>query len=392
VTELKRNISLTLLLFYGLGTILGAGIYVLTGVVAGHAGSFTPIAFALAAFVAAPTAYSYARLSSQFPKSAGEAVYVREAFDHDWLSQLVGLMVITVGIVSAATIARGFVGYLQVFVQIPTPAIIVVLVTALTGLAAWGVFASVSVAAAIAVLELGGLALVIIGGISFGEFRTLDLAPSLSSGLWPGIFAGALLAFYAFIGFEDIVNMGEETRDPERNLPAAVIGSLLIASILYFLVAYIAVATVPLSALADNEAPMALVVETHGMVSPKFISLISMLAVVNGALVQIIMASRVIYGVAQMHGHYGALGHVNERTRTPLNATLVVGAAVLLLALAFNVESLATITSLITLGIFLIVNLALIRVNRTLLTHDSVIAAIGALLCLTLTALALLPG
>lgn len=390
MTDLKRNISLSLLLFYGLGTILGAGIYVLTGVVAGHAGSYTPFAFALAAFVAAPTAYSYAKLSAQFPQSAGEAYYTLQAFDLNWLAQLVGLMVICVGIVSAATISRGFVGYLQVFAAIPAPLIIITLVSLLTLLAAYGVFASVSVAAAIALLEIAGLGIIIWGGLSLGEFQPVDLVPSAGTTLWPGIFAGALLAFYAFIGFEDIVNMAEETREPQRTLPLAVMGSLLIASILYFAVAYIAIATVPLDQLAGHEAPMALVVETHGLVSPAFISVISMLAVVNGALVQIIMASRVIYGIGKMNRRLQGLANVNDRTQTPVKATLLVGLLVLTLALAFNVESLAKLTSLITLTIFFFVNLALIKVCGPHFQAAKLSAAAGALLCLLLAIPALL--
>jgi amino acid transporter len=390
MAELQRSISLPLLLFYGLGTILGAGIYVLTGVVAGHAGLFTPLSFLLAAMVAAPTAYSYAKLSARYPKSAGEAVYAREAFNRDWLAQGVGLMVVCVGIISAATICRGFVGYLQVFVDLPVWLIVFSLVIILTLLSAYGVFASVGVAAAIALVELAGLAIIIFGGFLYGDFKSMPLAPTGLQVVWPGIFIGALLAFYAFIGFEDIVNMAEETIDPRRNLPLAVMGSLLIASLLYFLVAFIAIATVPLAQLANHEAPMALVVEHHGLVSPRVISVISMLAVINGALVQIIMASRVTYGVAQMNNALGRLGQVNRRTRTPVYATLLVGAVVLALALSFEVEALATFTSIVTLAIFFMVNSSLILVSTPRLQLESIVAGLGAILCVLLSGAAFL--
>lgn len=382
MTELKRNLSLPLILFYGLGTILGAGIYVLTGVVADHAGVFAPLAFVIAALVAAPTAFSYGKLSARFPRSAGEAVYVNEAFNRAWLSSLIGLLVVAVGIISSATISRGFVGYFEIFWQLPAPVVISGLVIFLGGLAIYGVFESVGFAALIAIIEIIGLMLVIYGGAVQGVAEIPPLVPSPGAGIWTGVLAGGFLAFYAFIGFEDIVNMAEETKNPSRNLPLAIMGSLGIATLLYFLVAYITIGTVPLNDLKGHPAPMALVIEQHGIFNPGLIAAISMLAVINGALVQIIMASRVIYGMSRMQGSGHLLGEVHAKTRTPIYATLLVTAIVLTLALLFDLQALATVTSAVTLTIFFMINGSLVVFER--FSGTGWVAILGMLLCLLL--------
>ncbi len=384
MTTLKRNITFPLLLFYGLGTILGAGIYVLTGVVASHAGQFTPLAFFLAALVAAPTAFSYAALSSRYPKSAGEAIYVKEAFKSIGLGTLTGLLVVIVGIISAATIANGFVGYFSLFTDLPAPAVIFLLVTILGATAVYGIVESVVIASVIAVVEITGLLLVLHGGWMQSSYIEVELVPGVNGIAWSGVFAGAFLAFYAFIGFEDIVNLAEETQRPELNVPLAIIGSLLVASVLYFLVAYVAVTTVPIAQLSSHPAPMALVVERHGIYNPELIAIISMLAVVNGALVQIIMASRVIYGIAKINREDHFLASINPTTRTPINATLLVSAAVLILAIGLDLESLATLTSAVTLIIFMAINLSLIVITATERWYTKIIPGFGFLLCLAL--------
>jgi APA family basic amino acid/polyamine antiporter len=384
VTTLKRNITFPLLLFYGLGTILGAGIYVLTGVVASHAGQFTPLAFFLAALVAAPTAFSYAALSSRYPKSAGEAIYVKEAFKSLGLGTVTGLLVIIVGIVSAATIANGFVGYFSLFSDLPAAAVIFLLVIILAATAIYGIVQSVAIASVIAVVEIIGLMIVVHGGWMQPSYIEVELVPPVNGIVWSGVFAGAFLAFYAFIGFEDIVNLAEETKRPELNVPLAIIGSLLIASVLYFLVAYVAVTTVPIAELSSHPAPMALVVERHGIYDPELIAIISMLAVINGALVQIRMASRVLYGILNINLEDHFLADINPTTRTPINATLLVSAAVLILAIGLDLESLATLTSAVTLIIFMAINLSLLVITSNESWHTNIIPGSGFLLCLGL--------
>ena len=223
---LKRSLSLSLVTYYGLGNILGAGIYVLIGKVVAYSGYQAPLSFLLASLLAGFTAFSYAELAARYPFSAGEVVYLHKGIGIRWLSILVGLLIIATGTVSAATIARGFVGYLQVFINIPASVAIVSLVVCLGVLAAWGIAQSVWVAAIMTLVEIGGLLLIlwVARPDSAALLTTLEQA-GVSIGMFEaqGIFLGAFLAFFAFIGFEDMVNVAEEVRQPERNMPMAIL-------------------------------------------------------------------------------------------------------------------------------------------------------------------------
>ena len=365
--ELKRSLSLSLTTLYGLGNILGAGIYVLVGKVVAHAGVFAPLSFLVASLLACLTAFTYAELSARYPLSAGEAVYVQRGLGIRTVSALVGLLIIFAGMVSAATILRGFTGYLQVFVPVPEFAAILVLAVVLGGLAAWGITESVAVAAFITVLEIVGLLMIIVVAAPDtlgGQGLPQDFSPLLEGGTWFGIFAGGFLAFYAFIGFEDMVNVAEEVREPRRNLPRALLLSLAIASVLYFLVALVAIGSVPASLLAGSDAPLADLYQTVTGREPVVITLIGMFAVINGALIQIIMASRVCYGMSRQQWLPALFGRVSARTRTPLLATAVVSLVVLGLALWFPIETLAKATSYFLLLVFSLVNLSLWRLKR----------------------------
>jgi amino acid transporter len=367
VAELKRTLSLAQLVLYGLGTILGAGIYVLVGKVAGLAGLYAPVAFVVAAVLAGLTGLSYAELSARYPRSAGEAVYVQEGLRLRALSVLVGLLIILTGVVSAATIANGFVGYLHVFVAVPDWLAITLLVLLLGALAAWGISESVMAASLITLVEVGGLILVIlVAGDSLGTLpaRLPELIPPPDTGVWLGIMLGAFLAFYAFIGFEDMVNVAEEVKDPGRLLPRAIIITIAVSTILYLLVALVAVLALPPAELAQSRAPLALIYERATGSAPTLISLISIFAVVNGALIQIIMASRVLYGMSREGWLHRAFGQVHAFTRTPLLATAVATLIVLVLALWLPLVTLAKVTSFIIMIVFALINLSLARIKR----------------------------
>lgn len=388
---LKRSLSLPLITFYGLGTILGAGIYVLIGKVAGLAGIYTPFAFGLAALIAAFTGFSYAELSARYPKSAGEAVYVNEGFRWSALSTVVGWMVVITGVVSAATISRGFVGYLHLFIQIPEWLAILLLVLCLCGLALWGIYESVMAAMIITIIEVGGLIFVI--WVAKDSLLTLperwhELKPPLNVHTWSGITLGAFLAFYAFIGFEDMVNVAEEVKQPERNLPKAIFLALGISTLLYVFVALVAVLTLSVEELSSSTAPLAMIVQKGSAYSPATIGLISLFAVVNGALVQIIMASRVVYGLAVQGGAPKVFSNIYHRTQTPWLATLLISLFILVLALWIPLVSLAQTTSFIILCIFALVNLSLVVIKRRaphargVTTYPMIIPVLGFLLCL----------
>ncbi len=365
--ELRRSLSLPLITFYGLGTILGAGIYVLVGKVAGAAGLYAPVSFALAAVTAGLSAFTYMELCSRYPLSGGAAVYTQKGFGLRWLSILVGFLIVLSGLVSAATITRGFVGYFRVFFEVPEAMIIIGVVIAIALLAAWGIAQSVAATAVATIIEVGGLLLII--GVAYASFGALperlpELVPPIELVAWQGIFLGSFLAFYAFIGFEDMVNVAEEVKNPERTLPRAILLAIVISTALYLAVALAAVLVLPLDQLSASEAPLALMFEQATGASPKVMASISLVAVINGALVQIIMAARMLYGMSREGWLPKGIGKLNARTQTPIFATILVSLAVLVLALALPLVTLAKVTSFAVLAVFAIISLALIRLKR----------------------------
>lgn len=363
---LRRTLSLPLITFYGLGNILGAGIYVLIGKVVAHAGVLSPLSFVLACLLAGLTAFTYAELSARYPYSAGEAVFVQQGFNRPALSGVVGVLLVFAGVVSSATILRGFVGYLQVFVPASELLVLPLLVIVLGGLAAWGISQSVMVASAFTLIEVFGLLLIIAVGAPELLETHAPLAPPegiAEPGTWPGVLVGAFLAFYAFIGFEDMVNVAEEVRDPRHVLPRAILLAIGVSTVLYFVIALVAVSSLPAAVLGASDAPLALIYETLTGRRPWLITLIGMLAVVNGALIQIIMASRVLYGMSDRGWLPAPLGRVHPSTRTPLLATGLVALLVLVFAVWSTTESLAKATSFALLFVFALCNLALWRLK-----------------------------
>ena len=385
---LDRSIGFVLLTLYGLGTILGAGIYVLVGEVARASGSAAPSAFLLAAVLAGITAFSYAELASRLPRCASEAAYVAAGFRVPTLASAVGWAVIATGIISAATLVRGFVGYLQVLVPFPETGVIVVLVGVLGILAGWGIRVSLLVAGAVTVLEVAGLVLVsIVAGDSLQSLpqRWTSFIPGRELSGWLGVASGAFVAFYAFIGFEDMVNVAEEVQDPRKTLPRSIMVALAVSTILYLLIAVVAVLSLPLDVLAVSAAPLATIVESRGF-PPWIMGWIGTLAVFNGALVQFIMASRVLYGLGSQNLAWPVLARVHARTQTPLLATGLISAAILLLALGFSLERLARFTSFVALVVFLMVNASLWRLKkddqaRPVFRVPNAVPVIGILLC-----------
>ncbi len=365
---LRRSLSLPLTTFYGLGNILGAGIYVLIGKIALHAGVYAPAAFVTAALLAALTALSYAELAARFPLSAGAAVYVHEGTGSVRLATLVGLLIVAAGSVSSAAILRGFAGYLRVFVDLPQAAVVSAAALALGGLAAWGISESVRAAAFATAVEVGGLLLIVwVAGPALFEAGPGGWAPESGTGsgiaAWQGVLLAVFLAFFAFTGFEDMVNVAEEVRHPTRNLPLAILLALAIATGLYLVVALVTVASVPTTVLGAADAPLALVYQHATGRDPLLITAISLFAVINGALIQIIMVSRVLYGMARRGWLPARLGRVHPVTHTPLAATALAAATILALALWLPIETLAKATSFVLLMIFALVNLSLWRIQ-----------------------------
>jgi len=371
--KLIRRLSLPLLVFYGIGTILGAGIYVLVGKVAGEAGYYTPLSFIFASLLAAFSAFSYAELAARFPRSAGEAIYIEEGFAIRKLSIVVGLMIVAVGIISVATLAHGFAGYLKVFFAIPESLIIISLVLFIGLVCGWGIGQSVLIASAMTIVEIIGLLIILYVGrdaYALVPVKIPEMVPTFDASIWAGIFMGSFIAFYAYLGFEDIVNVAEEAIKPRLNIPLAIIISLIVTTIFYVLISVVAVILVPPQILALSDAPLAMIYQITTGQSPIVITIISLISVMNGALIQVIMGSRVLYGMSQKQWLPDKIGEVNAVTHTPLIATIIITGFILLFALLFPLLSLAKITSFITLDIFMLINFALLKIKYSRRIHD----------------------
>ena len=363
---LNRVITLPLLVFYGVGTILGAGIYALSGKIAGLSGPFAPFSFLLSALIAVFIALSYSELASRYPESAGEAVYVSRAFSRQWLTVLVGYAIVLTGIISAAVMAIGFYGYLNELIEIPPSPAIALFVVLISGVAVSGIGLSVQVARLVTLIEMSGVLLVIYVSrehLALLSDRWQDYIPPLSWPVWKNIMLGAFLAFYAFIGFEDMVNVAEEVITPEKNLPVAILLALVISTVFYILVSMAAVTSLPIETLAQHNAPFALIIEQNSELPVFLIGLISLIAILNGALVQVVMGSRVLYGMANKGVAPRFFGVIHPKTRTPVVATIFIAVLLLVMALWLPIVELARMTSFIILTVFALVNLSLFTIK-----------------------------
>lgn len=366
-TKLVRSLTLTHAVLYGLGVTIGAGIYVLVGAVAGRSGMHAPLSFLLAALVMGISAASFAELGTRMPVAASEAAYVQAAFRRRWLSLAVGLLVIMTAIVSGATISVGSAGYVGVFLPLPAAWMIAGVVLAMGGVACLSAVQSITFAGAMTVLEIGGLVLIIGAGMINGTpliSRLPEMWPVTGDlGAWMAVGQTALLAVFAFIGFEHLVNISEEMKEPRRTLPRALFLTVGVTAILYALVVWIAVTTVAPSELAASSAPLGLVFQRLTGLPLITLSAIAIVATLNGIIVHMIMIGRVIYGLADQQSLPPFLGRIHPRSGAPVVATLAGVLAILTLALGFPLTGLAEWTSRLTLAVFALVNIALIRIK-----------------------------
>lgn len=367
--KLIRSLTLTHAVLYGLGVTIGAGIYVLVGAAAGRSGMHAPLAFFAAAIVMGITAASFAELGTRMPVAASEAAYVQAAFRLKWLSRAAGLLVVAAAIISAATITVGSAGYIGVFIPLRAPWIIAAVVLTMGAIACLSAVQSISFAGLMTVIEIGGLALIIFAGVA-SEGPLISRLPELwpaagDMAAWTSIGQTALLAVFAFIGFEHLVNISEEMKNPRQTLPLALFITLGVTALLYASVVWIAVTAVPPEELALSPAPLAMVFQRLTGLPLQVLSSIAIVATVNGVIVHMIMIGRVLYGLADQGNLPTFLAKVNSANGTPVIATLLGVAAILVLALGIPLTGLAEWTSRFTLAIFALVNLALIRIKAT---------------------------
>ncbi|MEM8649798.1 MAG: amino acid permease [Pseudomonadota bacterium] len=392
---LKRAIGLPRLVLYGLGTTIGAGIYVLVGETAGRAGVYAPVSFVVSAIVMAFSAASFAEFSGRIPQSAGEAVYIDQGFGKPWLAAVSGYAIILAAIVASAAISLGCAGYVAQIIPVPVPIIVCGIFLLMGSLAVWGIQESITIAAILTVIEVIGLLVIIAAGWVNNPDLMADATqaiPSFSDSLaWGSILGASLIAFFAFIGFDDVVNVVEETIDPARIMPWAIGITLISVTVLYVLVSIVALDALPMDELSTSRAPIGLLFERLTGISPLAITLIAIAATMNGIVIQIIMGSRVAYGLGKRNYLPAAISKISPRTRTPITATLLVALSGLLFALFVPLDRLAEFTSQLILFIFALVNISLVLIKlrnepapEGTFTINIIIPILGAISCLCL--------
>ncbi len=366
--RLNRSLNLPLLIFYGLGVTIGAGIFALIGEVVNISGDHAPLSFLIAGIIAGATGVTYSLLSSVYPRAGGEAVFVNKSFGSGF-AMVVGYAITATAIISSAVISLAFGGYLATIVSVPQPFLVIGVLLFLGVVASLGVREGVIFAGALTLLEVGILIVIIYYGSEFllqPNAISNALIPPTSLPVLSAALSGSIIAFFAFIGFEDIVNMAEETVDPSYVLPRAIFVTLFVTVVIYVLIAIIAVGLPNRGELTGSDAPLATLFTSVTGYSGKPVAALASLAMVNGVLVQIIMASRVIYGMTTEGLAPKYLGVLHAQRRTPIRATALVVSIILVLALGFPLVILAQATSLIILSVFTMVNLALWKIGSSL--------------------------
>jgi amino acid transporter len=365
--RLRRVLTLPELVAYGLGTTIGAGIYVLIGKVAGLAGEQGIYAFLLACVAVVLPAMAYAEFVGRQPHAAGSARYVAHGTRLPWLGTVAGLAVALAGMISSAALSLGAAGYLSRWVALPEAVMAPAVILLLAAVAFAGIRESVWLAGLVTLLETGALVAVVVAGVVEMPAEVgarLIVPPPLEPAQATAVLAATMLAFFAFIGFEDMVSVAEEAVSPERTVARAILITLALTLLIYLGVYATALAVVPAGVLSASPAPLALVAERLAWLPGDAVGAVAVVAVVNGVLVQIVMASRVLYGLARMGQLPAFLARVHPRRRTPDLAIGLVAAVIIMLALAFPVTALADATSRIVMGMYALVCLSLLLVKR----------------------------
>ncbi|MEW2322055.1 APC family permease [Streptomyces griseoincarnatus] len=366
---LKRALTTPLVYFFILGDVLGAGVYVLVGQVAADAGGAVWVPLVVALLLALLTAASYAELATKYPRAGGASHYATRAFG-PFAGFVAGFCMLAAGIVSVAALARGFGGdYLSAFVTLPVALVAVVFLALLALVNARGIKESTRANVVATVVEVGGLAVVVVLGAWLllrgdGELGRLTDLGTPEKGAAAAVLSGSVLAYYSFVGFETSVNVAEETRNPRRSYPRALFGALATAGAVYVLVGLAASAAVPTAQLAGSSGPLLEVVKEAGGVPLKLFGAVALVAVANGALLTGIMSSRLAYGMAKDGLLPGVLTKVLPGRRTPWAAIAVTTGLAMLLALTGSVATLASTLVLLLLVVFLMVNTAVLVLRR----------------------------
>lgn len=360
MAQLKRSLGLASLTFYGVGLILGAGIYSIIGAAAGAAGDALWVSFVLAAAVALLTSLAYAELATMYPEAGAEYVYVAKAFPKPaWPRRMLGAMLIAAGVATAATVATAFAGYFLAFVDLPPLLVSAGLLVLMAGMNIIGIRESSWANIAMTTIEAAGLVLVIVAGM-----RDPAFGKALTSQLNVGVLSGAGLVFFSFLGFEEIANLAEESKEPGRNLPRAILLCLGISTLLYILVALACVALLPAESLAESKRPLAEAVSKQWPQMSGVLGGIAIFATANTALIAMIAASRMAFSMARSNDLPKALSKVLPKRNSPWVAAIAILALAIALLPLRDAAVLGGMASFAALLAFASVHLSLIVLRR----------------------------
>nr|WP_297460267.1 APC family permease [uncultured Halomonas sp.] len=397
--KLSRSVSTPLLLAFVTGNIVGAGIYVAPGEVAAQVGGGIWLPFLIAFVVALLTAFSYAELVSKYPRAGGAALFVHRGYRKPIFSFLVAFAVMCSALASASGIARAFGGdYLETFIDLPEIAVAVVFILILALINYLGILGSARLNMVLTIISIIGLLVVVVVGIAAIAQGQADFSRLLSfeepeGGTQVGglvILGAATVAFYALIGFEDSANMAEEAKDVSRAYPRALFGGLLLAGGLYMAVCLVAAIVVPAGTLAGSSGPLLEVVNAGPIPIPaSLFSIAALVGITNTALINLIIASRVLYGMGCEGILPSVFGKVDPRRRTPIVAIVFTTALALILALTGDFGDLSKTTVLLLLATFAVVNVTTLILRRDQVSHRHftapfVMPVLGVITCLIL--------
>ncbi|MEW6589054.1 MAG: amino acid permease [Thermoproteota archaeon] len=359
MAELHRHLGLFQTTMYGVGLILGAGIYALIGDAAGEAGNSLWFSFVLGALAAVFTGLSYAELSAMYPRAAAEYMFVKNAFKSNFVAFIVGWLTLFVAIISASAIALGFGGYFTTISGVPIVIAAVMAVIGLSFLNFFGIRESSSINIVFTIVEAAGLALVIwLGLVIFGnvEVDYFEMPFGFS-----GVFAAFTLVFFAYIGFENIANIAEEIKNPRKVLPRAIILAISITAVIYILVSLSAIRILSWQELDASVAPLADVIKKAlGQQWQTVILFIALFATTNTVLIMLVSGSRILYGIARDKSLPSILGAIHQKRKTPWLAVIIIGALSCVFIFAGEISTVANISVFAIIMVFILVNFSLI--------------------------------
>ncbi|MCP1503425.1 amino acid transporter [Curtobacterium herbarum] len=375
-SKLKQAVTGPLLFLFILGDVLGAGIYALMGTLSKDVGGALWAPLLLALLLALLTAGSYAELVTKYPKAGGAAVFAERAYKVPLVSFLVGFSMLAAGVTSAAGLSLAFAGdYLGTFIDVPPVPAAIVFLALVACLNARGISDSLRSNVVMTIIELSGLVIVIVTvavmmGGGGGDVSRVGAFPAEANPALATLSA-AIVAYYSFVGFETSANVAEEVREPRKVYPRALFGSLATAGVVYVLVALASSIALPASELSDSSGPLLAVVAATGVPIPDWVfSIIALVAVANGALLTMIMASRVTYGMAEQRLLPRLLGKVLPNRKTPWTAIVATTVVAMLLTLVGDVGTLAETVVLLLLVVFISTNVAVLVLRKDRVEHE----------------------